>query len=429
MREQIIIHGGKKLSGSIKISGSKNAALPIMAATILSNEKITLGNLPHLTDVSIMINLLLSLGAKINAKGHGSENNSRGRTIAILPQYINNTEADYHIVSKMRASIVVLGPLLAKFHKAKISLPGGCAIGDRPVNLHLTALEQLGAKITIKNGYIIAKAPNGLNGTTINFPAISVGATENILMAACLAKGQTIINNAAIEPEIIDLMNFLKQIGADITLKNRTFTINGVKSLSSASYNISPDRIEAGSYAVAALATKGSIELLNASPDILDPIKNYLISCGANITIDGNNVRVSYQKNTNNTKLHIKTEPYPGFPTDMQAQLAIICTLQTFPSIIEETIFENRFMHIPELNRMGANIKITGNKLLINQCNKLNGAEVNASDLRASMALVIAGLSASNTTIINNIFHLDRGYEALEEKLFKCGAQIYRQSV
>ena len=427
MKEQIIIQGGKKLSGTVKISGSKNAALPIMAATILSDSEITLSNLPHLTDISIMLNLLLSLGAKVNVKGYGSENNSRGRTVSIFPEHINNTEAEYHIVSKMRASVVVLGPLLSKFKKAKVSLPGGCAIGARPVNLHLMALEKLGAKFKIENGYIIAEAPHGLTGDIVEFPTISVGATENILMAACLAKGQTIIKNAAIEPEVTDLVNFLNDMGADITLKDRSFIVNGVKSLSSTNYEILPDRIEAGSYAVAALATKGNIELLKVSPDILDPIKTHLIACGANIVPGNDNIKISYSSNIDTKNIQIKTAAYPGFPTDMQAQLATLLALQNFSSTIEEEIFENRFMHVAELNRMGANIQVSGNKLLINSGSHFTGAEVNASDLRASMALVIAGLAANKTTIINNSFHLDRGYEALEEKLFKCGAEISRK--
>ena len=432
MQEQIVITGGNKLSGKIKISGSKNAALPIMAATILSDTDVTLSNVPHLLDISMMSNLLLSLGAKINAKGYGSENNSRGRTLTISPNSISNTEATYEIVNKMRASVVVLGPIVAKFRKAKVSLPGGCAIGSRPVNLHLMALAKLGATISIENGYISAVAKDGLIGNEITFPSISVGATENTIMAACLAKGKTIINHSAIEPEIIDLVDFLNKIGADIKRDGRTFIINGKSQLGSKKieHSISADRIEAASYAVAALATKGEVTLSQVTSDIFDPIKSYLIACGANIIYNDNTVNIKYNKNTlNKSAIKISTSPYPGFPTDMQAQLATLLSLQNFSSTIEETIFENRFMHVAELNRMGANINISENKLLINGNNTLSGTDVAASDLRASMALIIAGLAAHGTTTVNNVFHLDRGYEALEEKLFKCGAKIYRKFI
>ena len=427
MKEQIIIEGGKKLSGKIRISGSKNAALPIMAATILSGKDVTLSNIPHLTDISTMLHLLLSLGAKISAKGHGSENNARGRSFVIAAQHINNTKAEYDIVSKMRASILVLGPLLARFKKATVSLPGGCAIGARPVDLHLMALEQLGASFEFKNGYIKAQAPQGLIGGVVNFPKISVGATENIVMAATLAKGKTIINNAAIEPEVIDLIKFLRQMGADITVHNRVITVVGQESLGVADYEISPDRIEAGSYAVAAIITKGEVELTKVTSDILDPIKSYLEICGAILEYNEDNIKISYKAKPAQQKLQIETAPYPEFPTDMQAQLAALLSLQEFSSVITEDIFENRFMHVPELNRIGANIQISANQIFISPCKEFVGTEVSATDLRASMTLVIAALAAKGTTVINNVYHLDRGYEALEEKLFKCGATIWRK--
>ena len=468
MAQQIIIQGKAKLAGKIPISGSKNAALPIIAATILANDEITLGNLPHLADIANMLNLLLDLGVKIDFKGYGSLENASGHNVTINPKNIDNLEANSDIVSKMRASILVLGPLLAKFSQAKIALPGGCAIGARPVDIHLMALEKLGAKFTIEKDYIIANAPDGLIANEITLPQISVGATENILMAACLAKGTSIIHNAAIEPEIIDLMNFLNFLGAEISLTGRSFTVIGKTALlankhnvddnSSASfkndhnhnrhsqiksgtspegrslknenvYNISADRIEAGSYAVAALATKGEVTLLKVKHDILDPIKPYLIACGAKITYIEDGIIIAYQETVKTARkdLNIVTAPYPDFPTDMQAQLAVLLAITEGNATITENIFENRFMHIKELNKMGANIEISNNKLLIKGINNLAGAEVNASDLRASMALIIAALVAKGITIINNIFHLDRGYENLEEKLSQCGIKIARK--
>ena len=488
MAQQIIIQGKAKLAGKISISGSKNAALPIIAATILANDEITLGNLPHLADIANMLNLLLDLGVKIDFKGYGSLENASGHNVTINPKNIDNLEANSDIVSKMRASILVLGPLLAKFSQAKIALPGGCAIGARPVDIHLMALEKLGAKFTIEKDYIIANAPDGLIANEITLPQISVGATENILMAACLAKGTSIIHNAAIEPEIIDLMNFLNFLGAEISLTGRSFTVIGKTALlankhnvgdnsselskndhnhnrhsqiksgtelspelkgayktyvttermddnSSASfknenvYNISADRIEAGSYAVAALATKGEVTLLKVKHDILDPIKPYLIACGAKITYIEDGIIIAYQETAKTARkdLNIITAPYPDFPTDMQAQLAVLLAITEGNATITENIFENRFMHIKELNKMGANIEISDNKLLIKGINNLAGAEVNASDLRASMALIIAALVAKGTTTINNIFHLDRGYENLEEKLSQCGIKIFRK--
>jgi UDP-N-acetylglucosamine 1-carboxyvinyltransferase len=434
MKEQLIIQGGQKLTGEIKVSGSKNAALPIIAASILTNKPVGLTNVPHLEDVSNMLNLLLDLGVNIELLGHGSLDHAMGNSLMIDTNKITNLQVTSNIAGQMRASILLLGPLLAKFSKAKILLPGGCAIGARPVDLHLTALEALGAEFTINDNIITAStASTGLIGAEITLPKISVGATENILMAACLATGQTIIHNAAIEPEIIDLMSFLNNIGADISLKERSFTINGKKILEPNNteqyhHHISADRIEAGSYAVAALATKGNITLTGVRIDILDPIKEYLCQYGAEITYKNNSLTICYKEQPA-SNYHIATAPYPNFPTDMQAQLAVLFTRKSGQAIIEENIFENRFMHVKELNKMNANMKILDNKLLIEGPSNLMATEVKASDLRASMALIIAALIAKGNTVINNIFHLDRGYENIEEKLSKCGIVIYRRKI
>lgn len=427
MKSKIIIEGGHKLTGQIKISGSKNAALPIMAAAILANEEITLENLPHLADISTMSHLLVSLGVKIGFKGHGNAEDARGKTIILNAKNITNFTAEFDIVSKMRASILVLGPLIAKYHQAKISLPGGCAIGTRPVNLHLAALEKLGAKIKLAGGYIEAAAPKGLVGTEIDFPLISVGATENTIMAAALAQGRTIINNAAIEPEILDLINFLTKLGVEISVKERQISVIGQKTLKATSHVISPDRIEAGSYAAAILATKGSAFFPKITAEIFQPIKKQLEACGAKIDMLENGTKITYQENNLTKDFVINTKEYPGFPTDMQAQFAALLLGKKFNSQIIENIFENRFMYVPELNRMGANITIKNNLLNIKP-QKLIGTEVKASDLRASMSLIIAALVAKGTTTIYDTHHLDRGYEFLEEKLARLGANIYREN-
>lgn len=429
MKSKIIIEGGHKLTGQIKISGSKNAALPIMAAVILTDKEVTLENLPHLDDISTMSQLLISLGVKIGFKGHGTADDNRGKTMILNAAKINNFSARFEIVSKMRASILVLGPLLAKYHQAKISLPGGCAIGSRPVNLHLEALEKLGAKINLTAGYIEASAPKGLIGTEINFPIISVGATENIIMAACLAKGTTIINNAAIEPEIIDLVNFLRKLGVVITISKRQIIIKGQTSLNEATHEISADRIEAGSYAVATIATKGNVFFPKITAELFSPIKKQLELCGAKFTKLANGLNISYDEaNLAQENIIINTKEFPGFPTDMQAQFAILLLQSKLQNQIIENIFENRFMYVAELNRMGANIMIENNKIHISKSN-LIATEVKASDLRASMSLIIAGLIAKGKTTIYNTYHLDRGYEFLEEKLARCGANISRKKI
>lgn len=427
MAERIIVKGGSKLDGRIRISGSKNASLPLLAATILSDKAVTIKNLPHLADIATMSQLLLSFGMELNFIGHGDKSNSRGRSIICDASNINNYRAEYDIVSKMRASILVLGPLVAKYGKAIVSLPGGCAIGARPVNFHIKALEQLGATIEIKEGYLHAAAPQGLTGAEITFPKISVGATENTLMAASLAKGTTILHNAAIEPEIIDLINLLKSMGAKITQEGRSITIEGVETLAGSEYQVCADRIEAGSYAVAALATRGKIFFPELKADIFTPIKEQLVTCGALISETEAGVTVAYQEPRNKIdEYFLETTEFPGFPTDMQAQFAALLGLQNFKSRIRENIFENRFMHVSELSRMGADIQIEGNELAIAPA-KLSGTEVNASDLRASMALVIAALTAQGTTTIYKTHHLDRGYELLVEKLSNAGANIYRE--
>ena len=427
MKSKIIIEGGNKLSGQIKISGSKNAALPIMAATILADEDIILENLPHLADISTMSHLLISLGVKIGFKGHGNAEDAKGKTAILNAANITNFTAEFAIVSKMRASILVLGPLLAKYHKAKVSLPGGCAIGARPVNLHLEALEKLGAKITVSAGYIEAETKSGLVGAEINFPVISVGATENTLMAASLAKGTTIINNAAIEPEIIDLIDLLKKMGADIKVNKRQITVIGKNKLTSTTHKISADRIEAASFAAAIVATKGDVFFPMQNKDLFTPIQKELEACGGKITELNGGVRIAYNEdNLSKKDLIINTREFPGFPTDMQAQFAPLLTTTNFNSKIAENIFENRFMYVGELNRMDAKINITNNIVQIIPT-QLTGAEVKATDLRASMSLIIAGLIAKGKTTIYNTDYLDRGYEFVEEKLARAGANIYRE--
>lgn len=424
--KKIVIEGGVSLQGKIKINGSKNAALPLLAAAILSDDDILVENLPHLRDISLMLNLLAHLGSEICFEGYGSYLATRGKKVRISSKSINNTEAPYDLVNKMRASIVVLGPILTKYGKAKVSLPGGCAIGLRPINYHLDALKQLGAEISIRNGNIIARAPKGLTGAEITFPRISVGATENIIMAAVLAKGKTILHNIALEPEVINLVDSLNSLGAKIEVSGRTAKITGVKKLKGGKITVIPDRIEAGSYAVAALITKGDIELIGINMGVLAPIKEFLERLGAEVTKTKKGVRVRYIKSSTES-IAIKTEEYPGFPTDMQAQFCALLSICGKESSAEETIFENRFMHIAELSRMGADIEVKGNRLNIRPVAGLSGAEVSATDLRASMALVLAGLAANGTTEIHNIHHIDRGYEALEEKLRNCGANISRK--
>ena len=416
--QKLIIVGGKKLNGSINISGSKNATLPILAASILSQNKVTITNIPLVKDVETMINLLSLLGSKIKLV-------KKRKKIEILNANELNTFVSYNLVKTMRAGILVLGPLLARYNKATVSLPGGCAIGSRPVNLHLAALKKMGVNFKIKGGYINAIAKNGLIGNKITFPKISVGATENTMLAACLAKGKTILNNCACEPEIKDLSRFLVKMGCKIRwLEKRKIEINGVTNLKPLTYRVMFDRIEAGTYMIASAVTDGRIKIKNINPKI---IKNEILvmkKMGVIINIKSKEIIVRNSKYIK--KINLKTSPYPGFPTDLQAQIMVLMCGANGVSKIIENIFENRFMHISELNRMGAKIKINGNLAIIQGKRKLNGAELMATDLRASVSLVLASLSSKSKTTINRVYHLDRGYENIEKKLSNCGAQIKR---
>jgi len=416
--QKLIIVGGKKLNGSINISGSKNATLPILAASILSQNKVTITNIPLVKDVETMINLLSLLGSKIKLV-------KKRKKIEILNANELNTFVSYNLVKTMRAGILVLGPLLARYNKATVSLPGGCAIGSRPVNLHLAALKKMGVNFKIKGGYINAIAKNGLIGNKITFPKISVGATENTMLAACLAKGKTILNNCACEPEIKDLSRFLVKMGCKIRwLEKRKIEINGVTNLKPLTYRVMFDRIEAGTYMIASAVTDGRIKIKNINPKI---IKNEILvikKMGVIITIKSKEIIVRNSKYIK--KINLKTSPYPGFPTDLQAQIMVLMCRANGTSKIKENIFENRFMHVPELNRMGAKIKIKGNQAIIQGKKKLNGAELTATDLRASVSLVLAALTSKSKTTINRVYHLDRGYENIEKKLSNCGAQIKR---
>ena len=414
--KKLIIQGGKKLYGSINISGSKNASLPILAATLLFDEVVTLKNIPDVKDISTMCILLQSIGKKIEFSKSRNE-------VKIFPNKIKKLLASYSLVKTMRAGVLVLGPLISKYGYAKVSLPGGCAIGSRPVDLHTELLKKMGAKINIENGYIIAKAPKKLKSTTIKFPSISVGATENLIMASVLASGVTIIKNIAVEPEIIDLINFLNLSGAKISFgSKRSLVITGVEKLNSITYSIIPDRIEAGTYAIASLITNGKITINNIDIKVMKNIFVVLKKAGAKLEYNKKN-SVTVSRNRINS-LSIKTSPYPGFPTDMQAQLMSLLCLAKSKSTINESVFENRFLHVSELKRMGANIKIKNKNANIFGVANLTGAEVMATDLRASVSLVLAGLAAKGKTTVNRIYHLERGYENLIGKLKACGAQV-----
>lgn len=414
--KKLVIQGGKKLYGTINISGSKNASLPILAASLLIDEVVTLKNIPNVKDILTMIVLLENIGKKI-------EFNAAKNEVKIYPQKIKKLEAPYNLVKTMRAGVLVLGPLISKYGYAKVSLPGGCAIGSRPVDLHIEALKKMGAKIKIDNGYILAEVTKKLKATNFKFPSVSVGATENLIMASVLCEGKTLIKNIAIEPEILDLIDFLNQSGAKILFSSkRSITIEGVDRLRGVSYSIIPDRIEAGTYAIASLITNGKITLNKINKEIMRNIFDVLKKVGAQLDFKKtNSVTVSRKKIKS---LNVKTLPYPGFPTDMQAQLMSLLCLSKGKSVIREDIFENRFLHVPELKRLGANIKIKNQSAHIVGIEKLKGAEVMATDLRASVSLVLAGLVAQGTTTINRVYHLERGYENLVGKLKKCGAKI-----
>ena len=423
--DKIRIKGGKPLSGKIVIGGAKNSALPLMAASLLSDDALVLSNVPYLADITTMANLLVSFGTSLTVNTTNADSLFHGREIVLKAKNIKETTAPYDIVRKMRASVIVLGPLLARFGHAKVSLPGGCAIGSRPIDLHLSALEKMGAKITLSEGYIEAEAKGGLKGAEIKFSKVSVGATENILMAAALAEGVTIIKNAAKEPEIEDLANCLNQMGAKISgIGSSTLKIEGVEKLNGTSYRVMEDRIEAGTYAIAAAITKGNLELIGAKKEHMAATIKVLKKIGVKIEETSRGVKVSGKGKFK--PVNISTAPYPDFATDMQAQITALLCLIEGKSKVAENIFENRFMHIPELVRMGANIKIDGHTAIINGIKKFNGAEVMATDLRASVCLVLAALACREETFINRVYHIDRGYERIEEKLSLCGAEIER---
>ncbi len=415
------INGPSKIRGEVSISGSKNAALPILAATLLFDKNVTIKNLPRVKDIDTMLNLLKSLGKKISFKNN--------KKIALISKgKKNNFFAPYSLVKTMRAGILVLGPLLAKNKKAKVSSPGGCSIGVRPIDIHLKAISKLGVKIQIEKGYVNAKAQKGLVGSEIRFSKISVGATENSILAACLAKGTTTIKNCAIEPEIKDLTNFLKTAGAKIKwIGKRTLKIEGVKTLKSIAYSIMNDRIEAGTFCVAACLNGGNLKIKNFEPKIINTEINLLKKIGAKIKTTKNTIQIKGPKKIRSLDF-LKTGEYPNFPTDLQAQIMVLLTRANGKSTIEENIFENRFMHVPELKRLGAKINIKGNKAIIEGTNNLEGAELMSSDLRASVALVLAAFISRGTSIINRVYHLDRGYEKIENKLKKIGVKIKRIS-
>ena len=414
--QKLEVFGANKLKGQIKISGSKNASLPILAATLLSKKKIYLKNLPRVKDIETMVSLLQSLGSKINF-------NKNNLVIDNVKQ--NKSFASYSLVKTMRAGILVLGPLLAKFGKAKVSLPGGCAIGTRPVDIHLSALSKLGVKYKINQGYVHATAPNGLIGSKIKFSKISVGATENLIIAASFAKGTTILKNCAIEPEIKDLVNFLKSMGCNIKwISKRSVKIEGVSKVKETTYPVMFDRIEAGTYLVAAAVTEGNLKIKNIVPKIIQTEISTLKKIGAKINVKKNEVHILGNKKIKS--MNIKTAPYPGFPTDLQAQIMVLLCKANKQSVIKEDIFENRFMHVAELNRMGAKISTDGNKAKVTGNINFEAAELMATDLRASVSLILAALTAKGKSLINRIYHLDRGYEDIEKKLKKVGAKIRR---
>jgi UDP-N-acetylglucosamine 1-carboxyvinyltransferase len=415
--EKLKIVGGNKLSGTISCSGAKNAALPMLAATILSDKPVTFKNLPYLQDITTMFEILGSMGADITL--------NESMDFIISTANLNDFEARYELVKTMRASILVLGSLVAKHGFARIALPGGCAIGSRPVNFHLDALEQLGAKIELKSGYIEASCSK-LVGCEINFPGISVTGTENIMMAAVLAKGQTILRNVAKEPEVEDLANFLNSMGAKVSgAGTDEIVIDGVDVLTESVFEIPADRIEAGTYLIAAAITGGDVTIHNIDAKRMNNIIDKLKLSGAVISVLDSSISLEMSNKTLQP-VDISTAPYPGFPTDMQAQFTVLNSLSSGPSVVSENVFENRFMHVQELNRMGCDITIKGNNAFVKGVSNLNGAPVMATDLRASASLILAGLCASGETIVDRIYHIDRGYERIEEKLSYLGANITR---
>ena len=419
--DQIRIRGGRPLKGSIRVGGAKNAALPLMAASLLTDETLTLTNLPFLADITTLVQLLMQHGVHV-----GMHDEDDSHVLELTAKKITSTTAPYDLVRKMRASVLVLGPLVARCGEARVSLPGGCAIGTRPVDLHIKGLEALGAEIELTGGYIHARAPKGLKGGRVVFPFVSVGASENLLMAASLARGESTLVNVAREPEVCDLAHCLNTMGAKIEgIGADTITIQGVDRLHGAAHAIVPDRIETGTFAMAAAATGGTLDLLGARLDTIDSVAEALAKAGVKIAEIEGGLRVSPARRRL-TGVDVMTEPFPGFPTDMQAQMMALMAISRGAAMITETIFENRFMHVPELNRMGADINVHQSSALVRGVSKLTGAPVMATDLRASVSLVIAGLAAEGETLISRVYHIDRGYERIEEKLSACGADIER---
>ena len=433
--DKIRICGGRLLQGKIAIGGAKNAALPLLTASLLTDETMVLRNLPHLADIATMMHLLAQHGTDLSMAGELSGGGHMGQVLKLCTKDIISTEAPYDIVRKMRASVLVLGPLLARCGQARVSLPGGCAIGTRPVDLHISGLEALGAKIDLEDGYVMARAPEGLQGGVVVFQRVSVGATENLLMASALAKGEVVLENAAREPEVGDLAKCLNAMGAKIEgIGTDTLKIQGVDRLRGVDYAVLPDRIEAATYAMAAAITGGSVELLGADSETLEAVTAILAQANIGLRPTQCGILVTSGHNSSTEGLHsvdISTAPYPGFPTDLQAQMMALMAVADGSSTIIETIFENRFQHVPELMRMGADVTVKGPMALVRgkggaHGEGLHGAQVMATDLRASVSLVLAGLAAQGETIINRVYHLDRGYERLEEKLSGCGAEIRR---
>ena len=425
--DRIRLIGGNELRGEIPISGAKNAALPLMIASLLTREPLVLENVPRLADVKQLERILENHGVDIAAHGRKPGTDMAGQRMTLTAGEIVDTTAPYELVSTMRASFWVIGPLLARAQEARVSLPGGCAIGTRPVDLFLYGLKELGAEIDIDEGYVVAKAPKGgLRGARINFPKVTVGATHVIMMAATLAKGTTVIENAAMEPEVTDVAECLVKMGARITgIGTRTLTIEGVDELHGATHEVVPDRIETGTYAMAAAMAGGDVLLRNARPQHLQRALDVLGGAGVHVSAEAAGIRIS--RNGNGIQpVDVETEPFPGFPTDLQAQFMALMTMSSGVSRIKETIFENRYMHVAELARFGADIKVDGQVATVTGLPALKGAQVMATDLRASVSLVIAGLAARGETMVNRIYHLDRGFERLEEKLSGCGAEIER---
>jgi UDP-N-acetylglucosamine 1-carboxyvinyltransferase len=422
--DRILIRGGRRLTGAIPISGAKNAALPLMAACLLTDEPLVLSNVPGVADIASMANLLAELGVDVLR----DDKESFGQTLTLTAREVKDITAPYDLVRKMRASVLVLGPLVARCGHARVSLPGGCAIGTRPVDLHLKALGELGATIRLESGYIEAAAPAGLTGTTVTFPFVTVTGTENVMMAASLARGETVLHNAAREPEVVDLAECLVAMGANIEgIGTDTLRIRGTERLGGTAHRVLPDRIETGTYAVAAAITGGDVELLGARADLILSVIDCLDAAGVDVSPTAHGLRVAL-KNGPVQGVDVMTEPFPGFPTDMQAQMMALMTVAGGAAMITETVFENRFMHVPELCRMGANINVHGSSAIIRGVPGLKGAPVMATDLRASVSLVLAGLAAEGETVVNRVYHLDRGYERIEDKLIGCGADIERVS-